>query len=321
MTQFSTPGLGIQAGWLSKEGGWKAGMDRNLVVLGAIARGIVEAVDIVELPADPQIGQAWLIAVSPEAWLSPELNGQDGNVLVKAEDGWYFVSPSVGMSFTEPSLVTIFVFSGFEWLPTGSPISGNYVAIIDMAGGDYVMAKHEAEAAVKVIINGQAGSTLTWPASAADTAPVSQLVISIFCEDGINLVLEGAGASATTLLAGPLAHIFFGKDLGIYLIDNKVKSGRSVVADYVVSKLDCGSVLYVNSATPVTLEIPFNDVCDSGFNFQVVQEGAGEVVFAGQVEVSLFNPEGHSKTAGQGSTVDFLGLGDGKMTFRGQTAA
>lgn len=72
---------------------------------------------------------------------------------------------------------------------------------------------------------------------------------------------------------------------------------------------DCGKVVLMNKATPITVTIP--DTLKEGFACLVVQTGAGLVSFAASGAATLSNRQGHTGVAGQysGAALNQLGVG------------
>ena len=321
MSLLTTPDLGVQAGWPARFSGWKEGMDKNLIVLSAFARGVADGVGITSLPVEAVPGSLYLVATNPPAWGSPELEGKDAFIAIKLESEWCFIPPQIGMSFVDPVAASLYFNSGFGWVAAASPLSTNYIALIDMEGGDFVMNKAQAEAAVKVILNGVKGATLLWPAESKSTSPISQLVFSLYSEEGVKLALEGEAVFAQTLLASPMTQIFFSREQGIFLVDSRRPGARTIESpSYTVGAYDCGATLKVNYPTDVTLQIGPADISDDGFNFKVVQEGLGRAVFSALPGVVLLNVHGHTQSLGAGSVVNFLGIGNSTVVFSGDTA-
>jgi hypothetical protein len=66
-------------------------------------------------------------------------------------------------------------------------------------------------------------------------------------------------------------------------------------ANYTLALSDNGTVIYVNSATAVTVTLP--NALPVGFNCSVVQEGAGQITFTAGAGATKQSPNGNSKTS------------------------
>jgi hypothetical protein len=90
--------------------------------------------------------------------------------------------------------------------------------------------------------------------------------------------------------------------------DNAISRFSAVVsvqtANYTLQASDNGTVIYLNSASALTVTLP-NSLAP-GFNCVVVQEGAGQVTFSAASGATKQSPSGNSKTSGQYGSVSLL---------------
>lgn len=97
----------------------------------------------------------------------------------------------------------------------------------------------------------------------------------------------------------------------------KLKIKEIAATAYTVIDSDTGKVLVFTAATAIALTVNANAGA-AGFNFGVVQDGAGQITIGGSA--SLVNVDSHTKTFGIGAQVAFIGLGGGKVNYAGRTA-
>lgn len=196
-------------------------------------------------------------------------------------------------------------------------VLGSYV-IIDMNSDDYTMTVEEACSPLKIVSNGVAGKTLTWPSACDNLAPPRQLMSFLGSEPGVILASETGGGTAVVLAGYPTFDTFFLPPIGVSVYpDGKVLPREISGTSYTVVAADCGAVLRFTNAAAITLTIN-SDVALAGFNFAVIQAGAGQVTFAGTS--TRRNYDGHTKTAGQYASVGFVCDTAGEFNFSGKTA-
>jgi len=196
-------------------------------------------------------------------------------------------------------------------------VLGSYV-FIDMDSDDYTMTVEEACSPIKIVFNGVAGKTLTWPSACDNLAPPRQLMSFSGCEPGVILASETGGITSVVLAGYPVFDVLFLPPVGILVYpDGKVLPREITGTSYTVVAADCGAVLRFTNAAGITLTIN-SDVALAGFNFAVIQAGAGQVTFAGTS--TRRNYDGHTKTAGQYAVVGFVCDTAGEFNFSGKTA-
>lgn len=198
-----------------------------------------------------------------------------------------------------------------------SYVLSDYV-VVDMASDDYTMTDAEANALSKIIVNGVAGKTLTWPSSCDATAPSNQKLGLDSSEPGIILASETGGNTSTTTLTHPNVDLVFIPGLAVSILDTNQVGIREIEGtSYTVVAGDCGSVLRFTSASPITLTIN-SGIAFKGMNFIVIQAGAGQVTFAGTS--TRRNINSHTKTQAQYASVGFICDTAGEFNFAGATA-
>lgn len=325
---FNTRALGIQAGWLLKESGWKEGMDRNLIVLSALARGVIEAADITDYPTAPldgfKPGDMYTIATSAEGWGHPDMETHRRELLIRTESGWEFMVPDVGLVLRDSVSFSWYTYTGgyYGWVVTERP--GNNIHIfIDMANDDYLMNKTQAEAPTKTVFNAAAGKALIWPTDSDLSIPAMQTVIALYSEPGFLLRQQTTGADALVPASSYVLSVVSPPEpgTGLTIINQIDINGRTInpLGDS-VGALDNGCILYSVGDDDVDLQIPLENIVDHGFNFKVIQTGLGKVTFIPAIGVTLLHPDGHGRTKGPGAVVDFHGGGSNEfVVFTGST--
>lgn len=96
----------------------------------------------------------------------------------------------------------------------------------------------------------------------------------------------------------------------------KLKIKTITGTSYTVLDADSGYVLNFTNAAAIALTVNAN-AGESGFNFGIVQSGAGQITIAGAA--TLVNVDSHDKTFGLNAMVAFIGLGSGVVNYAGRT--
>ncbi len=91
---------------------------------------------------------------------------------------------------------------------------------------------------------------------------------------------------------------------GDHLISRFSGTVSTQTASYTLQASDNGTLVYVNSATAVTVTLP-NSLA-AGFNCVVVQEGAGQITFAAAGGATKQSPSGNSKSSTQYGSVSLI---------------
>lgn len=117
MPQQQEPISGLNYGWDAGESGWKAGMDANLVKIGALLSPAVSAV--AAAPTVTTNGTRYLVSASP----SGDFAGQANSMAVRVAGTWRFYAPGAGAKVDNLATGKTLRFDGTAWaeVATGTP--------------------------------------------------------------------------------------------------------------------------------------------------------------------------------------------------------
>lgn len=173
------------------------------------------------------------------------------------------------------------------------------VVFIDMLGGDYVLPVHEARAAVKVLINGVTGSTLTWPTT-SDGQCAATCMIYNYNLAGVDILLACETGGAAAMVRGSTIDEFIVKpgvgvfSMGAFTAEIAQSYHKATVIKGTSDDLTAdaiGAYCIMNVATPNALTIlPSTDPGgDMGNNAQtrVYVMGAGTTTITPGLGVTL----------------------------------
>ena len=101
-----------------------------LARIDAVLHPVVEAMDIATPPAAPATGASWIVApAATDAWA-----GHDGDIAIRTEGGWRFVTPAAGtMAWLVPAGTWVW-HDGDAWQAAPLPTLGIMVAGLQVVG-------------------------------------------------------------------------------------------------------------------------------------------------------------------------------------------
>lgn len=135
MTQTAANNVGLNSGWLSGAGGWKAGMDNNFILLDPLVQPNVISDSVTAPPGSPNAGDAYIPAPSSTgAWA-----GKDGEIAVWSgasltTPAWIFAIPRVGWEVYVVSTKRWNTYNGTVWVASRSRGAGKPVGVGTIAG-------------------------------------------------------------------------------------------------------------------------------------------------------------------------------------------
>lgn len=175
MTQFAIANVGVNAGWLEGQDGWKAGMDQSLITLGFLNRGIVQNATTLDLPGAPTVGLDCFIVGSPAVG---DLLGLEDYIVFYGEQ-WYYLAPWEGAKMYNQATDQYMEYRGGAWVE-----NSNYkLKVKDIAGTSYT------------VVAGDSGYILNFTSATA----VALTVDSLAGAAGFNFGIVQSGAGQITI--------------------------------------------------------------------------------------------------------------------------
>ncbi len=315
MTQFATPGIGMNAGYPEGGDGWKAGADYNFVTTSIFLRRLIADQTTGTLPVSPAIGDAFIAGGT----LVGPLIGKDKWLVMRGELGWHYLAPEEGWRFFDVSLGYWIQFDGTNWIvetvdftSTGNltigtdfgpaDIGGMYWAlsgglIVDMGGNDYTMTDEEAIAPAKAVVGVVAGKKLTWPTSAESRMAVRQFILMAYAgSDGLILWQESTGSGVIAPSGQTNVQLGIIPGVSISLETSRLAPVLEIAGTtHTVYPADCGMSFHYTNAAGCAVTID-STAGQAGFWFEGYQMGAGQVAYASTWPIA--NVDGHTKSGG-----------------------
>lgn len=92
---------------------------------------------------------------------------------------------------------------------------------------------------------------------------------------------------------------------------------NNLTGNYVLTNNDNGKVISINSLTQATVTVPLN--LTNGFGISLFQVGTGSLFITSSVGVTIFNRQGHTRTAGQYAACFLTFVSGNAFIFGGDT--
>jgi len=335
MTQFATPGIGLNAGYPEGGDGWKAGADYNFVTTSIFLRRLIQNQTTGTLPGSPAIGDAFIAGGT----LVGPLIGKDKWLVMRGELDWYYLEPEDGWRFFDISLGYWIEFDGTNWIVEEVDITagGHYVystqygaadignlqhgiygiCLIDMDGDDYTMTEEEGTSQGKVVVGGVQGKTLTWATAYENKVPLRQFVGMAFADPGVLFAMESGGTPVIYEAGNPFVQLTMSAaSLSMFAENSTARTDFVVSAStFTFQPWHQGATYLFDAAGGCAVTI--DPACEvEGYWVEVIQYGAAQVTFS---HAALRNADGHTKTFGQYAKVEIRkGIG-AEMVLSGRT--
>lgn len=184
MPQTALTNLGINYGWDAGADGWKAGMDRNLILADVLTQANVATKGTTTPPGAPAAGDRYLI---PPSGATGAWAGQGNKIAVwdSVNSAWVFIAPLGGWRIWVSDEALVYLYqSSTGWFP----VAGQW-AINTQTGTSYTLVKEDAGKVVRM--NNAAANTVTVPPNSSVGFPL-----------GTRIPVRQVGAGTTSLVAG-----------------------------------------------------------------------------------------------------------------------
>ena len=338
MTQFATPGIGLNAGYPEGHDGWKAGADYNFVMSSAFLRRIVANRTTGTLPGSPAIGDTFIAGGT----LTGALIGKKDWLVVRGETTWYYLAPENGWKFFDAAVGYWVEYHSAttEWIATEVDVTAakniqfttdfgvadlgalfwatSGIAVVDMNFLDYTMTDSEAICPVKAIINAAPGKKLTWPTTSDSRIAMRQVVILAYAgSDGLIFKQQTGGFELPVPNKNSLVQLSLIPGALFFETTRDATVVDVTAATYTIYGKDVGTTFRFDHATGVAVE--FDGTCGySGFWVGAMQGGAGQITYA-STALGIENIDGHTKSEGQWAK-NIIEAGPGnEMVLSGRT--
>lgn len=189
MTTFTTPNIGIKAGFQDAEDGWGDEMNYALRLLDATVQSRVLDKDLTAPPGSPSANDAYIVAPSATgAW-----SGHEGSIAVWGQgddisSAWFFITPRSGWQTFVVDENLGYVFDGSTWTP-----DPRLQRIIDDAGTSHTFDVNDAGR--KRRQTSSSAVSLTVPPEADLNFPIGTLLPVRAAGTGQVTLNEGSGVT------------------------------------------------------------------------------------------------------------------------------
>lgn len=188
MPSTTIPGIGVEARWAEGEGGWKPGMDENLVRLSVLTQ-----------PSVPSLTSA--LASDSGVQIAPPAHANAGQFAAHVGGAWWFYAPYAGMRVWVRDVSAFFVFDGSGWSRESSAAH----VVSPVVTASRLITETEFAVGATIEVNSSSDVVLTVPgpgtASPQLGASLSRRPVSVI-RSGTGQVSVSAAAGSTLVGVG-----------------------------------------------------------------------------------------------------------------------
>lgn len=126
MPDRTLPNIALLGFWALGEGGWKPGMDANLLKLSTLVQGRVLS-QTTALPGSPTDGEIYIVPHSAGA--NPD------QIAVRDDGAWVYYTPLAGWRMYVIDISAVLIFTGSIWVADGNAAFLGPAAVANIAAG------------------------------------------------------------------------------------------------------------------------------------------------------------------------------------------